>query len=1113
MIRLFLENHEVELNESVIFTLNQQFEDITDPTKIYVEWSKTIKLPVTAANNKLFGAIYCPDRLITTTEGIGIHFDPYKKLDMRLEWGNAVLMQGYAKMLSFNNGYEISLNGELGKVFQEMKNIGFNAEGEYKLADPYSYNINKDLVVSTWKENDLPIGFAPLNVRGSEIDQTVFQVDELSTKTFTEVLTESGFTEDTFATPESVIKDGMMPREIGEYRSYLQQPYIRFKELFKVFQNKAESLTGYEFELDPTWFNENNPYWDKLIYMLKRFDIENTQIKTNQYTFSGYGFRALFWRGDRDPDGNYTDLKSDYFAPGGEQETIPIYNNEVFSLPSNAGNITFSGNIQFTFNKGNQIANNNALMIIIGIAPSVGISRGYKYLIQRNDNYTVEGAQKIFTSTNSFTLPINLATTRREAGPTCQIYINAYWVTNNIPLTNLQPSSMVSFSVDGYMGANLYYNYFRSNAPFGLKDLWDEEYNMFDEILKYCKIHRIGIILEGKKIKFIPFTNYFLDYKIVDWTHKLDKSKDYIIKPITFENKYVKFNYEDNDTKLNEQYKSKHQYNYGEYNLRTQYEFNTETKDLFKGVKTSICNTDNVLSWENLYTNHKIVYSFPAERYVYSKDDDQKYVSCFGQYYFLNGYANWDTEDRLYMRSVGVSDDTLYQRSTDNFCYSQSTNILKCTTYPNIDIQYGSDICLFNKPSETYSYNTYTGNGIYYNFWEQYLNERYNVQNKIVTCYLKLNPIDYITFRFNQFIMIENQLYFVNKIYDYNADSLEPTKVDLITIQDIEGYTRNNYRLFQIYNWYGRLWDPEVDYVLLTYHTEEEKTIYLYSDTDVTWRDKDGTLQDLYINGQNGGGTIQAGSNIPITFKMENNVEAFGKIVFSNGLSEIEVDVRLAQNLIFGLYNANGDEWDSANESIDLSYSKPRQTIYLTSESGVTWSDTSGELQNLYIYEDEDPGNAQNASGSIHSGVMIPVTFEMDVDGHETGSTGSVVFTNGVKSIKVDVTLSDDRSMTVYTWNDEVWDEEVDYIRLERADTSKTIYVTSNTPVTAYDETQSLRSLLVNGEEVNQAVVTIPAGTKVPVEFTMLDDYDESGNIIITNEINSVRIQVLLVSP
>ena len=181
-----------------------------------------------------------------------------------------------------------------------------------------------------------------------------------------------------------------MPREIGEYRSYLQQPYIRFKELFKIFQTKAESLTGYKFDLDPTWFNENNPYWDKLIYMLKRFDIENTQIKTNQYT--NYGFRALFWKGDRDPNGNYTDLKSDYFAPTSKQESVAIYNNEVFSLPADAGNVTFNGNIQFTLNKGDQFANNNALLITIGIDPSVGITRGYKYLVQRSGNYSVEGA-------------------------------------------------------------------------------------------------------------------------------------------------------------------------------------------------------------------------------------------------------------------------------------------------------------------------------------------------------------------------------------------------------------------------------------------------------------------------------------------------------------------------------------------------------------------------------------------------------------------------------------------------------------------------------------------------------------------------------------------------
>ena len=63
----------------------------------------------------------------------------------------------------------------------------------------------------------------------------------------------------------------------------------------------------------------------------------------------------------------------------------------------------------------------------------------------------------------------------------------------------------------------------------------------------------------------------------------------------------------------------------------------------------------------------------------------------------------------------------------------------------------------------------------------------------MVTCYLKLTPSDYANFDFNHFITIENQLYMVNKIYDYDITNDESTKVDLITIQDIKGYTTNNY--------------------------------------------------------------------------------------------------------------------------------------------------------------------------------------------------------------------------------------------------------------------------------------------------------------------------------
>ena len=56
-----------------------------------------------------------------------------------------------------------------------------------------------------------------------------------------------------------------------------------------------------------------------------------------------------------------------------------------------------------------------------------------------------------------------------------------------------------------------------------------------------------------------------------------------------------------------------------------------------------------------------------------------------------------------------------------------------------------------------------------------------------------LTPTEYNQFQWNKFVKIGNQLCIVNKIYDYDMTSNQPTKVDLITIQDINGYTKNNY--------------------------------------------------------------------------------------------------------------------------------------------------------------------------------------------------------------------------------------------------------------------------------------------------------------------------------
>ena len=122
MIRLFLNNKEVELNSSVSFAINKQFEDITSPADIKNDWSKTVQIPFSQSNNKLFGELFKVDRLIVEGDStlMGIYFDPYKKVDFRLQWGDAIIMQGYAKnidVVKSANGeghYNITLNACLG---------------------------------------------------------------------------------------------------------------------------------------------------------------------------------------------------------------------------------------------------------------------------------------------------------------------------------------------------------------------------------------------------------------------------------------------------------------------------------------------------------------------------------------------------------------------------------------------------------------------------------------------------------------------------------------------------------------------------------------------------------------------------------------------------------------------------------------------------------------------------------------------------------------------------------------------------------------------------------------------------------------------------------------
>ena len=928
MIRLFLNNKEVELNSSVSFAINKQFEDITSPADIKNDWSKTVQIPFSQSNNKLFGELFKVDRLIVEGDStlMGIYFDPYKKVDFRLQWGDAIIMQGYAKnidVVKSANGqghYNITLNGELGKVFQEMKKITFDTTTDDKkyLIDGKKYAsgiVNKELVKQCFEGEQKTLnlltntesgytitdilGFAPNNSFVEGFDYKAFEYTAYKTKEFTteleELVDSNGnpkFAIQTGVEPNTAIGEGLLPRQIGEFRSYLQLPFIYFNKLFQIFIEKTKEITGYSVELNNLWFNSANPYWSKMVYMLSGFYEENKE----ETTFSTVGTDRYFRGGllpytyDDTPailsnygnwvvrDGNEI-LNSDnrFFIEENKEYTFTInpLNLEIRTLYGGEASCiinpkqTFFIDLQFKHRYTNDV---ETIPLYAIVDDSVNtVYSGYNIL--KASDFSVETLEGSKWWVYRFNLP---ELTRKY---TFQIadeyrYFDVDYTVRQIDMkNNYQYYRFVTTNEQGTESTTnqntifiLNYNSgidtitlewmattIRSKYYFTLNSLWNNKYNLFDEVLKYCKQYRIGIFCDdiNKKLIFKPLSAYFSDYQILDWTDKLDMSKEYHIQPITFENKYLLFNYKDSDVNILKDYKDRYGLGYGEYKLTTDYNFNDETKELLKDVQNSIVYTPNVLPYSTLL-NCELLYLIPNEIFINNSDDENNNVDIFGNTFFHCGLNTFDTE----LGNVYISDDTEFQRSAEIFTYIRfnSSNRISVTKYPSLENVYGDNLLYFSIPYVNYtiSKDSYSNtNGIYKNFWENYLNERYNKQNKIVTCYLRLTPYDIANFQYNNFVKIENQLYMVNKIYDYQIDENQTTKVDLITIQDIKGYTDNNFNIFEVFKSNGIV---ALDNETININTPEEQSTTLYVTSNKPVKVSivsinEGALEDITING------------------------------------------------------------------------------------------------------------------------------------------------------------------------------------------------------------------------------------------------------------------------
>lgn len=275
-IDLYLDGRSVEINDDIDFVLNKQFTQLTDLTAIIVDYSKTVKIPMTPHNNELFNYIYKIDHRVLL--GINtVNYDPSQKIPMTMVYNGNLVMEGYAVLSSVDlkdKMYEINLYGQLGKLFSKMKELTLKNYIKEDNGFWSKITMNKNSVKSSFENFNRDIdwdsenwtdffGFAP-QLYGDQdlLDTKSFECADGTILKFEDIINERR----SIDYGDTYVDNGFDFNQYGELRSYMTRPYVYVSSLINLVKSQMDSLSDYTLELDEEWFNEDNPYYKNLCY-------------------------------------------------------------------------------------------------------------------------------------------------------------------------------------------------------------------------------------------------------------------------------------------------------------------------------------------------------------------------------------------------------------------------------------------------------------------------------------------------------------------------------------------------------------------------------------------------------------------------------------------------------------------------------------------------------------------------------------------------------------------------------------------------------------------------------------------------------------------------------
>ena len=96
----------------------------------------------------------------------------------------------------------------------------------------------------------------------------------------------------------------------------------------------------------------------------------------------------------------------------------------------------------------------------------------------------------------------------------------------------------------------------------------------------------------------------------------------------------------------------------------------------------------------------------------------------------------------------------------------------------------------FKEPNPKFEQNDFDSNAcIFDRYWSDYINDVFDKNTKVIECYAFLDEMPFDALR--KFYVINNSLWTIQEITDYNYKSKEPTKLTLIRVKNKYNYINN----------------------------------------------------------------------------------------------------------------------------------------------------------------------------------------------------------------------------------------------------------------------------------------------------------------------------------